>query len=159
MFQTNLKFFIRIFLKDKFFSTLNILGLGLGIAISILLLLTLQHDLTYDKHHKNYKRIYRLGAHLEATGVDFKAARSARELGNILKAEFPEIEDVVRANNWDRTFVQYQPLNGEEIAFYQDHVVRTDSNFFKIFTHEFIIGGPEKALTQQNTVVITETTA
>ncbi len=80
MFTTHLKFFTRVFLKDKFFSTLNILGLALGIAVSIILLLILQNDLTYDKHFANHKRIYRLSGHLEATGVDFKPARSAREL-------------------------------------------------------------------------------
>ena len=89
MLRTHLKFATRVFLKDKFFSTLNILGLALGIAVSIILLLILQNDLTYDQYHVNYKRIYRLGGHLEATGVDFRQARSARELGNVLKAEFP----------------------------------------------------------------------
>ncbi len=159
MFSTNLKFFVRIFLKDKFFSILNILGLALGIAISILLLLILQNDLTYDQYHVNHKRIYRLGGHLSATGVDFKTARSARELGNILKEEFPEVQAVVRANNWDHTFVRYNPESGEEKAFYEENIVRTDSNYFQVFTHEFISGNPKKCLTDLNTVVITESIA
>ena len=73
----HIKFATRVFLKDKFFSSLNILGLALGIADSILLLLILQNDLTYDQYHVNHKKIYRLGGHLEATGVDFKVSRSA----------------------------------------------------------------------------------
>src|SRR5436190_10919272 len=99
MLRIHLKFFTRIFLKDKFFSALNILGLALGIAVSIVLLLILQNDLSYDKYHVNYKRIYRLGGHLQGTGVDERTARSARELGVILKAEFPEVQEVVRANS------------------------------------------------------------
>ena len=59
-----LKFAIRVFLKDKFFSTLNILGLALGIAVSVILLLILQNDLSYDKYHVKHKQIYRLGGHL-----------------------------------------------------------------------------------------------
>src|SRR6187399_1542280 len=114
MLFTHLIFATRVFLKDKFFSTLNVLGLALGIAVSIVLLLVLQHDLTYDKYHVNHKRIYRLGGHLQATGIDFRGARSARELGNILKEEFPEIEGVVRANNWNHTLVKYEGKNGEE---------------------------------------------
>ncbi len=108
MIRTHLKFFTRIFLKDKFFSTLNILGLALGIAVSILLLLILQNDLTYDQYHTKHKNIYRLGGHLQATGIDVSVARSARELGNILKAELPEVQEVVRANSWDHTLVKYQ---------------------------------------------------
>ena len=99
MFFTHLKFAVRVFLKDKFFSILNILGLALGIAVSIILLLILQNDLTYDKYHVKHDRIYRLGGHLQATGLEFRGARSARELGNILKDEFPEVQRVVRANN------------------------------------------------------------
>src|SRR5688572_24848200 len=107
MLRTHLKFFIRVFLKDKFFSVLNILGLALGIAVSIILLLILQHDLSYDKHYANHERIYRLGGHLSATGIDVQVARSARELGGILKEEFPEVVAVTRANNWDHTLVKY----------------------------------------------------
>lgn len=158
MILNNIKFAIRVFLKDKFFSLLNILGLALGIAVSIILLLILQNDLNYDKYHVNHERIYRLGGHLQATGIDFRGARSARELGRILKEEFPEIENVVRANNWDHTLVKYES-NGQEKAFYEEDIVRTDSTYFQVFTHNFIAGEPTKALVDQNTVVITESVA
>jgi putative ABC transport system permease protein len=158
MLFTNLKFAIRVFLKDKFFSLLNILGLALGIAVSIILLLILQNDLNYDKHHEKHARIYRLGGHLQATGIDFRGARSARELGRILKEEFPEIENVVRANNWDHTLVKYEN-KGQEKAFYEEDVVRTDSTYFQVFTHKFLAGEPGTALVDQNTVVITESVA
>lgn len=158
MLQTHLKFFIRVFLKDKFFSILNILGLALGIAVSILLLLILQHDLTYDKHFANHENIYRLGGHLRATGIDVQGARSARELGAILKEEFPEVLAVTRANNWDHTLVRY--INkGEEIAHYEEDVIRTDSTFFTVFKHQFIAGNEKTALNLLNSVVITESTA
>src|SRR5688572_144497 len=50
MLLNHLRFSVRLFIKDKFFSILNILGLALGIAVSIILLLILQNDLTYDQH-------------------------------------------------------------------------------------------------------------
>lgn len=159
MLVTHLKFATRVFLKDKFFSVLNILGLALGIAVSIILLLILQNDLTYDKYHVNHERIYRLGGHLTATGLEFRGSRSARELGNILKEEFPEVQLVVRANNWDHTLVKYEAKDGSEKAFYEEDIIRSDSTYFQMFTHEFISGNPEKCLTELNTVVITESTA
>ncbi len=158
MLSTQIRFFVRIFLKDKFFSVLNILGLALGIAVSMILLLILQNDLTYDQYHVNYKRIYRVGGHLQATGVDSRRARSARELGQILKEEFPEVQEVVRANNWDHTLVKYL-ANGKEKAFYEEDIVRTDSTFFQVFTHEFIAGDPRTCLTENNTLVMTESAA
>ena len=159
MFFTHLKFAVRVFLKDKFFSTLNILGLALGIAVSIILLLILQNDLTYDKYHVNHKRIYRLGGHLVATGLEIRGSRSARELGNILKDEFPEVQMVVRANNWDHTLVKYEAKDGSEKAFYEENIIRSDSTYFQMFTHEFISGNPQKCLTELNTLVITESIA
>jgi putative ABC transport system permease protein len=159
MFATHLKFSTRVFLKDKFFSTLNILGLALGIAVSIVLLLILQNDLTYDQHYTDHKRIYRLGGHLEATGVDFRSSRSARELAQILKAELPEVEEAVRANNWDHTLVKYEGPKGDEKAFYEEDIVRTDSTYFKVFNHEFVAGDPNTCLTDVNTLVVTESIA
>lgn len=158
MLRTHLKFFIRVFLKDKFFSLLNILGLALGIAVSIILLLILQHDLTYDKHYANHERIYRVGGHLQATGVEFRGARSSRELGDVLEAEFPEVQALTRANNWDHVLVKYE-RKGEEVAYYEEDVVRTDSTYFQVFKHRFIKGDEKTCLNLLNTVVITESTA
>lgn len=154
----HLKFFIRIFLKDKFFSILNILGLALGIAISILLLLILQHDLTYDKHYANFDQIYRLGGHLQATGIDYLGARSARELGGVLKAEFPEVLAVTRANDWDHTLVKHED-KGVEVSFYEENLVRTDSTYFHVFKNEFIAGDEKTCLNLLNSLVLTESTA
>lgn len=154
-----IKFAIRVFLKDKFFSTLNILGLALGIAVSIILLLILQNDLTYDKYHVKHKQIYRLGGHLWATGVDSNQSRSARELGQILKEEFPEVLDVVRANPWNRTSVKYKSLVEDEKSWFEEDIVRTDSNYFQMFTHKFIEGDPKTCLVDVNTVVLSQRTA
>ncbi len=158
MLLANIKFFVRVFLKDKFFSLLNVLGLSLGIAVGILLLLTLQHDLSFDKHYPNHERIYRLGGHLEATGADFRVARSARELGYILKSEFPEVLEVTRANNWDHTLVKREK-KGAEIAQYEEDIVRTDSTYFNVFKHQFVSGDEKTCLNLLNSVVITESTA
>jgi len=119
----------------------------------------LQNDLSYDRHHLNHERIYRLAGHLQATGIDVRLARVARELGPVLQQEFPEVQAVVRANSWDRILVKYQDKQGNEKAFYEEDVVRTDSNFFQIFTHEFLAGNPKTCLTDINTLVITESAA
>jgi putative ABC transport system permease protein len=159
MFLTHLKFSKRVFLKDQFFSLLNILGLAMGIAVSILLLLILQNDLTYDRYHVNHERIYRLGGHLKATGVDFRGARTARELGNVLKDEFPEVQSVVRAVHWGRTMVKHQPNEGDEKAYYEEGIIKSDSTYFSVFTHEFISGNPQTCLSDLNSLVITESIA
>lgn len=159
MLLNTLKFFVRIFLKDKFYSTLNVLGLSLGIAVSIILLLILENDLTYDQYHVNHERIYRIGTHVQATGLDARMARAARELGPILKEEVPEVEAFIRANPWGRTLVTYEPADGKAKAFNEEHIVRTDSNYFQLFTHTFIAGNPLTCLRDLNTLVLSQTMA
>lgn len=158
MMIAHLKFAIRYFLKDKFFSTLNVLGLALGISVGIILLLILQNDLTYDQHHTQHERIYRLGARQQMTGDDFSGAITARELGLWLQEEFPEIERVVRVETWGRTLVKLAEEESEE-ARYEENIIRTDSTFFQVFTHSFLAGNPSTCLTDQNAIVLTRSVA
>jgi putative ABC transport system permease protein len=159
MLQSQLRFFTRIFLKDKFFSFLNILGLALGIAVSIILMLVLQNDLTYDRYHKDHSRIYRLGGHLQATGIDIQVAVSARELGRILSEEMPDVQGFVRATSEGRQLVKYEHKTAGEKAFYEEHIVRADSTYFTYFTHEFKAGNAAKCLTKLHSIVLTESIA
>lgn len=158
MLRYHLKFSIRFFLKEKFFSTLNILGLSLGIAVSIILLLILQNDLTYDQHYTNQKRIYRLGSHYKITGVDEYIGITARELGPVLKDEFPEIEALTRIVKMDRQLVQKEGSE-EEKAFYEERLIQADAAYFQLFDHEFIYGDVNTCLNDRHSVVITQSIA
>ncbi|TRX56265.1 FtsX-like permease family protein [Fulvivirga sp. M361] len=156
MFKNHLVFAVRLFLKDKFYSLLNILGLALGICCGVLVLLYLQHDLTYDLHHKNHRNIYRLTNHLQATGADFNTARTALELGPLLLEEYPEIQSFVRFEDFYNPALTYKRDGMEPIQIYVDKAFRTDSSIFSVFTHEFIKGDPHTALTGLDKMVITE---
>lgn len=82
--------------KQKFFSSLNILGLSLGLASSIWLMLFLQNELTFDHHFSNHERIFRVGHTFKAPGVQFNTAYSPSELSPMLQERFPEIESFTR---------------------------------------------------------------
>ena len=45
----------------------------------------------------------------------------------------------------------------DENEYYEDRLFWADSTIFDIFTHEFIYGAAEKALTEPNTCVINQT--
>ena len=158
MLFSHLKFATRAFMKDTFFSVLNILGLALGIAVSIILLMILQNDFSYDEHYANHNRIYRLGAHYQIPGTDTYTGATARELGPILKDEFPEIETLVRIKMLDRQLVK-ESSKGSERVFFEEKIAQADSTYFKIFNHEFITGDVTTCLNDPHTVVITESMA
>ena len=153
----HLKFAIRIFLKDKFFSALNILGLALGIAVSIILLLILQNDLSVDRHYAHHERIFRLGCRFQITGVDELVGSAARELGPVLREEFPELQVVTPVKSLGRTLVRYE---GKQVkTFYEENIVHTDSTYFRMFAHEFISGDVNTCLNGLHNLAITESAA
>ncbi len=154
MLINHLVFAWRIFKKEKFHSVLNVSGLALGITVGIILVLILRHDLTYDQHHTNHARIYRLGARQEMKDDDFHGAITARELGPVLQAEFSQIEKITRIEVWGRTLVTLG--DKEPRSFYEEEIVRADSTYFDLFTHEFIVGERASCLDNFNSIVLTE---
>jgi putative ABC transport system permease protein len=152
----HLRFSFRVFLKDKFFSALNILGLSMGIAVGIILVLILKNDLTYDQHYSKHRNIYRLGAHYVIPDVDMMTGLTARELGPILKSHYPEIGQMVRVSKRD---LGHQLVKAEGKAFYEENIAETDSGYFAVFNHDFVHGDVNTCLDDPNNVVLTETMA
>ena len=65
-------------------------------------------ELTYDKSHLNYKRIYRLESHFTINGKDDLFAVTQIPLGPTLKDEYPEIEEYVRFAPTGTLFLKYR---------------------------------------------------
>jgi len=154
MFKNFIKVAFRNLVKHKFYSIINILGLAIGLTCSILIGLYIQNELSYDKHNENYKRIYRLESHFKIQDSDDLFAATALPLAPALKVEFPSVEEYVRFSQMDNNLFNY---DGEK--FFEDNVYYADSTVFNVFTHKFIKGSPEKALTEPNTMVMTESFA
>ncbi len=146
----------RIIKKNKFYSALNILGPAIGITCAILILLYVQEELTFDKHSKNYDRIYRLESDFNISGKTTLAALVPVPMAPTLKDEYPEIKEIARFAGFGVQDILFQY---KDLKFFEDKLYFTDSTVFKIFDHEFILGSPDNALNEPNTIVITESFA
>lgn len=151
MFKNYILSAIRNTRKNGFHSLINIIGLSLGILSAIFILLYIQDELSYDKHHEKHERIFRLESDFTINNKHDKFAVTAIPLAPALKIEFPEVEDFVRFAGDQDVLLKYE---GKE--FYEDRLFFTDSSIFNVFTHKFIYGSPEQALTDPNTMVLTE---
>ena len=140
--------------KDKFYTMLNIVGLAIGLTTAIFIFLYIVDELTYDKSHLNYKRIYRLESHFVFSGKDDLFAVTQIPLAPTLKDEYPEIEEYVRFGPTGTLFLKY----GEK-EFQEDSINYADSTVFRVFTYPFVKGDPKFALNRPNTMVMTETLA
>ena len=70
MIKNYFKIAFRNITRHKAYSLINISGLAIGMACSILILLWVQHELSYDRFHKNADHIFRI----TCNASDFKAA-------------------------------------------------------------------------------------
>ena len=149
MIKNYIKVAVRNLLRQKGFSFINIFGLALGITCTALIGMWVSHELSYDKFHNNYDRIYRITATLPEMKVH--AAVSSAPLAQAFKNEIPEIEDAVRISNLNRDLVAVGDNKFEEKA-----IIYADSNFFTLFNFPFIKGDPKLALLNPEGIVITE---
>ena len=76
---------------------IKIVGLALALSISIVIFSWIQNELSYDKFHKNYERIYRVEYNnplfTDATHVGLVCPAI---LAPTLKKNYPEVETVTR---------------------------------------------------------------
>jgi putative ABC transport system permease protein len=149
MFSNYLKVAIRNLLRQKGFSFINILGLALGITCTALIGMWVNDELSYDRFHQDYDRLYRVTATLPELKVH--AAVSSAPLAMAVKNEIPEVEEAVRISDLKRDLIQVGDVKFEEKG-----VIYADSNFFRVFTFPFIKGDSEHALQNPEGIVITE---
>lgn len=141
----------RNIVSDKFYSFINIVGLAVGIVCTIFIILYIQDELTYDKHHVNHERIYRLESDFTIQNKHDKFALSSFPLARAIQTECPEIQNTVRFNDADEVLMRY-----EDKEFFERDLIWVDSTVFDIFTYPFILGNPKTALVEQNSIVLTE---
>ncbi len=154
MIRYYLKITFRNLLKNRVSTLINLLGLGVGIACAMMLFLYMQDELSFDKHHQNYDRIYRVISHFKIPTEEKKIPLSPGILASTLKKDFPEVEEAVYFYKKRQAFI----ATGER-KFYQKKVYYTQSGIFKIFDYDFILGNPKTALDKPYAIVLTETVA
>lgn len=148
---------IRSLRKHFSYSVINIVGIGLGLATCILLSVWINHELSYDKFHKNASRIYRGSLEYSFGGQTSKTSVSPTALLPVLKKNFAEVENGVRIDNpsgWSPYIVKNNDKLFQEKKFYF-----ADSSFFQVFSFKLLQGNPDKALTEPNSVILTQSSA
>src|SRR5687768_6824682 len=123
MIRNYIKVAIRNLLRQKGFSSINIFGLALGISCTALIGMWVNDEVSYDRFHKDYDRMYRITATLPEMKVH--AAVTPAPVAMAVKNEIPEVEEAVRISNFHRNLMQVGDVKLEEKA-----VIYADSNFF-----------------------------
>jgi len=145
---------LRTLSRQKLYSTINILGFAIGIAACILILLYIRNELSYDRYHEKADRTYRLHVEGFVGGQEMRLANSSGPVAPTLQRDYPFVEAFTRIRNIGYPVVRYADKTfSEEKWFY------VDSCFFDVFSVRVLAGDLGSALTQPNTVVLTESMA
>ncbi len=135
--------------KGRIYSFINLAGLSIGTAVFILLALFVRDEWTFDKFHQNTDRIYRAWVKEHYQGELFFNTVTPYILGQELRDNFPEIEQVARY-----TTMSSQVKKGNFSEAELVHVV--EPQFLKVFDFPLIRGKIDQALDGVHQVVITE---
>lgn len=153
MFRNYIKVAIRNLFKDSFYSSINIFGLSIGITTCLLILLYINHELSYDKFHKDFDRIYRVAAKAKMAGSETTMAVSSPPLAERLKYDLEDIEAITRVMPL-HSIIKYN-----DAIYREDNMLYADSTFFDVFNFKVIQGDPVTMLREPNSIVVTEHTA
>lgn len=145
---------IRTLRSNKGYSFINITGLSIGLACCILILLWVNDELSYDRYHENAERIFRVVLRGRMSNRDINFCTSPAPLAKTLIDEFPEVRRATRFLRYRNVLVSYQEKN-----FNESLMLRTDPNFFDVFSIPLIKGDSREVLCQPNSVVITKKAA
>src|SRR3954468_18569110 len=108
MFKNYFKTALRNLLKNKTFSSINIVGLAIGMAVCIVIMLFVSYERSFDNFHT--KNIYRLNEVQKFEGMvsSQKVGLSMFPMGPTLKNEFPEIKNFTRVSWAQKVQMIYQ---------------------------------------------------
>jgi putative ABC transport system permease protein len=154
MFKHILTTFYRAALQSRFQLVAIIFGLTVGIVVSLLIFIYVNEESSYDGHHADASRIYRVDTILEMEGKVDNTAKAGYNTGEALMEFYPEIESFTQILN-----IGKQTIKVDLDLYSSEAVIYADSNYFTFFTYPFVGGNPQDALLGPNKVVISSTTA
>jgi putative ABC transport system permease protein len=144
----------RSLMRNKLFSSINIVGLAISMSVGLLLIAFVLDLRSYDKFHKNGERIYRI-----TNVASFKSEQSGKfsstsiKTGKLIREKVNGIEEVaIMRNDFSgdaRVGENILPVKG----------FWAEPSLFRIFTFPMVEGNPETALKDPYSIILTETAA
>lgn len=144
----------RNLVRNKLFSSINIIGLSISMSVGLLMIGVLSDIFSYDKFHGNHQNIYRVISKHEYLGNkdgNFMATSSLKAAYAL--QEFTEPKSVAIFRNGFSSDLKTKdktiPLNG----------YWANEEVFKVFSFKLMKGNPATALKQPYSMVLTQASA
>jgi len=127
MLKNYLKSAFSFWKHNKTFALINAMSLSVALAVSFIIMLYVINELSYNRCHTNYKRIFRVLNYY----VDYKKSYTETPfiLASALKSEYPQVEHSISVRSAFGIRIQV-----DDKLFTVSDAVFTDSEVFDIFT-------------------------
>jgi len=144
----------RSLMRNKLFSSINVIGLAISMSVGLLLIALVLDLRSYDRFHESGERIYRItnvATFNHEQGGKF--ASTSIKTGKLIREQVTGVEEVAIMHN-----------NFSEDARVGDKILPIkgywgEPSLFRIFTFPMLEGNSETALKEPYSIVLTETTA
>ena len=144
----------RNLLRNKLFSSINIVSLAISMSVGLLLIAFVLDLRSYDRFHQNGERIYRITS-IETSNREqsSKFASTSIKSGKLIREKVTGVEEVAILRN---------DFSGD--AKVGDNILPikgfwAEPSVFRVFTFPMLEGNPETALKDPYSIVLTETAA
>ena len=156
MLKNYFKTALRNLSRKKAYSFLNIIGLALGIGCSLVIYKVIVFEESFDTQQSNYSSIYRIVNESTNPSGTSKGMGTPHPVGPAIKTDYPEIKKVARTYYIGGDQMNVKEGDNIKKFLLEEGVVFAENEFFQIFDVEFTAGDAKTALTEPNTVVISE---
>jgi len=155
MFKNYLKIAWRNLVRQRLYSVINIAGLATGLAVCMLIMLYVAHEHSYDRFHKDGKRIYSLHATIKISGQSLSMAYMSYGTGLIVKQHQPRVDDFMRTMDAPNPLIVYNTTT-PDIKFTDEKLLFADAGFFKFFSFKLTSGSVSDVLSKPFSVVLSK---
>src|SRR6187402_3524989 len=153
MLSNYIKIAWRNLIRNKFYSIINIGGLAIGMAVSFMLLLYVYNEFSFDKFNVNSDRLYKTFWNQKSDNDVITSSTTPVPLANALKKDYPEIDQVARTNYPYDFLIKYKEKS------LKINTMAADKSLLDMFSFEFINGNSKNALSQQSSIILTQSAA
>ena len=152
-----IKLALRNLTGKPIYSIITFTGYTFGIAASLLIYLWVYNELSYEKFHPGYQRIYRVLTLSKQGDEILKSPGCYRPVAKTMKMDYPQIEYATYISYSSEDSPLQLEASDEKI---EARMCWTNEDFFTIFGgFQFIEGSPESAFEKPGNIVLSEKTA
>jgi ABC-type antimicrobial peptide transport system permease subunit len=145
---------LRNFLRNRNYTLINTLGLSIGITSCIVIFLLVSNELSFDKFHSNYDRIYRVVTESKSSSGLDHGTTTPYPFAKAFRNDFADVPLITQLHSQDEVLMK---IGTEKQRI--KNVIFGDSLFFDVFDFKVLSGNPKVDLGEPGKVFLTKSLA